>query len=162
MTGQATTAPPSSVMNSAPFHVWMAPADSTRRVREIGRLCAAGIKQYDASEPRCRSGRASAWLKWTHGKRRRTASERLGSQLIQYTGRRSVIFGSSSLKSRGARSGAAAACPLRSDRVRTFAPQRIDAVCQTRTFARFIRSPRRRGRAASAALRGRSSWQSSG
>jgi hypothetical protein len=98
MTGQATTAPPSSVMNSAPFHVWMAPADSTRRVREIGRLCAAGIKQYDASEPRCRSGRASAWLKWTHGKRRRTASERLGSYLIQYTARRSVISGSSGLR----------------------------------------------------------------
>src|ERR1700730_7977783 len=27
------------------------------------------------------------------------------------------------------------ACPLRSDRVRTFAPQRIDAVCQQRTNA---------------------------
>jgi hypothetical protein len=27
------------------------------------------------------------------------------------------------------------ACPLRSDRVRTFAPQRIDAVCQNRTHA---------------------------
>jgi hypothetical protein len=25
------------------------------------------------------------------------------------------------------------ACPLRSDRVRTFAPQRIDAMCQKRT-----------------------------
>jgi hypothetical protein len=27
------------------------------------------------------------------------------------------------------------ACPLRSDRVRTFAPQRIDAVCHNRTRA---------------------------
>src|SRR5271166_5318314 len=27
------------------------------------------------------------------------------------------------------------ACPLRSDRFRTFAPQRIDAVCQDRTLA---------------------------
>ena len=27
------------------------------------------------------------------------------------------------------------ACPLRSDRVRTFAPQRIDAVCQNRPLA---------------------------
>ena len=35
------------------------------------------------------------------------------------------------------------ACPLRSDRVRTFAPQRIDAVCHNRprAFARLLPSP---------------------
>jgi hypothetical protein len=57
------------------------------------------------------------------------------------------------------------ACLLRCDRVRTFAPQRIDAVCQKPTICdaakgSATRSPRRRGRAPRTVFRGQAPSQS--